>query len=145
MRPDLLDLINQARSQAQLCGDTLLPAAGPVEWDDALALAAVDHSQDGAHNAFRGHTGSDGSTLRDRVRTHTGRFSVMTENIAYFQRTAEGAVRGWVTSPKHCRNLMDRRMTHLGGAVTRGARFDGWPGHGHYWVVVLAGESLEDA
>ncbi|MCC7118273.1 MAG: hypothetical protein IT310_07080 [Anaerolineales bacterium] len=55
---DLISLINQARTNAQLPALTV---------DARLTSAAQAHSADMACNNFHAHTGSDGSTIGDRL------------------------------------------------------------------------------
>ncbi len=58
----------------------------PLEWNDSLAAAAIDHAYDLGPKGGTGHVGSDKSTMSDRVARH-GKWRVtLAENI-YFGHT----------------------------------------------------------
>ena len=93
----------------------------PLLWHDSLAAAARGHSENLMRNNMTGHTGSDGSTVRERIErlgiTNT-RFRA--ENCAYGQRTPEAVVATWMNSPGHRANILSESPTHLGvGFVQR--------------------------
>ena len=137
--PELLVLINEARSQGRMCGNDYLEAAAPVAWDDDLEAAALAHSNDMAENVFRGHTGSDGSSAHERIQRQTDSFSWTGEVLSYFYPTLESAVEGWLRSPGHCRIIMGDRYTHMGGAIDHGPRFDNPSREGPYRTAVFGG------
>jgi uncharacterized protein YkwD len=109
----VLELTNQARSQARRCGSVAFPAAPPLVLAPILEGAALEHSRDMAAYDYLDHTGHDGSTPAARV-TRTGyKWRLVGENLASGIMTPEEAVRGWVGSPHHCENLMDSRFTQM--------------------------------
>ena len=87
-----------------------------------------------SHDQFE-HTGHDGSTPAQRVRrTGYAPRGVVGENIAVGAGTADEVMRGWLASPGHCANLMDRRFTEMGIGYVMDAASES----GIYWTQVLA-------
>ena len=129
----MLSLINGARSIARSCGTTQHPAAPPVTWNPLLTEAATAHSQDMVANDFFSHTGSDSSSVGDRV-TVTGYFwKTVGENLYAGLNDAERAVQAWIDSPGHCRNLMDPDFEEVGMDVVVGINTT----YGAYWTQVF--------
>jgi uncharacterized protein YkwD len=111
----ILDLMNDARASGRRCGGKYFAASGPLQLDDALTRAALDHSRDmAAHDEFD-HRGHDGSTPATRV-AHSGfgAHRIVGENIAAGAMTAYQVTQGWLASPAHCENIMDSRFTYVG-------------------------------
>ena len=131
VQPELLELVNQARGEARDCGDESFEAAAPLEWNEDLAKAALDHSNDMATHRLRGHEGSDGSRLRDRVSRHNPAMGALGEAIQLGGSTAERAVNMLLRSPPHCAILMGARFTGLGGSLSYNDT--NYP----YWVLVV--------
>lgn len=132
---EALRLINQHRAAGASCGSagSFAPAA-PVAWDARLAQAAYAHSRDMAEGDFFSHTGSDGSSLGQRVTAAGYRWSGVAENIAAGYPTVAAVVAGWMTSPGHCANLMrpDHRHVGLACAARDGSTYR------TYWTLDLA-------
>lgn len=77
------------------------------------------------------HTGPDGSTFDQRIRSAGGTgFSTMGENIAFGQRTPAEVTRAWMTSPGHRRNILNRGFRYVGF---------GKAGSEPYWVTNFGG------
>ena len=113
----LIELVNLNRSRGARCGSEYFPPAGPVSWNDELAAAAQIHSNDMSANSFFSHTGSDNSSLADRVNRIGYKYSTIGENIAMGEtQTEELVVEGWMNSPGHCRNIMHGNFTEMGVA-----------------------------
>lgn len=125
-------LLTRARAAQRQCGFQVFAAAGPVEWNDALARAARAHSSDMAETGQLSHTGSRGQDLEERVRSAGYEPRAWGENVAYGQPDPESVLVAWLDSPGHCRNIMDPDYREVGAARAR-AR-DGRP----YWTLVLA-------
>ncbi|MCL1997337.1 MAG: CAP domain-containing protein [Turicibacter sp.] len=85
-------------------------------WNDDLARAARIHSEDMDRNNFTGHTGSDGSSLADRVaRVGLGAaWNGLGENVARGQATPEAAMDSWLNSPGHRENILNPSYTQFG-------------------------------
>lgn len=136
----LLPLFNEVRSTARMCGGERFPAAPPVAWSDTLAQTAAAHNDDMSTNAFRGHTGSDGSTLYERVLIRTDRFTFVGEVLAYFQDSPAETIHAWLSSPGHCRIVMDAAYTHVGAAYTTAARYNAPRQTGTYRTAVFGAD-----
>ncbi|WP_312547967.1 CAP domain-containing protein [Massilia sp.] len=131
----ILALVNEARATARHCGSRYFHPARPVDWNDALAQAAREHSSDmAAHRRFS-HRGSDDSEVAQRATRAGYRWRHIGENIAAGQTSAQEAVAGWLESPGHCANLMNPAFSEMGAgyAISR-ARMPGFA----YWTQVFA-------
>lgn len=129
----MLALVNLARAEPRHCGNRPLPAAPPVKWNLVLEKAAARHAADMADNNYFSHTGRDGSTPAQRVTRAGYRYQMTGENIAAGALTPEETVAGWIKSPGHCANLMDRGYTEMGVAFSVNATSR----MGVYWVQHL--------
>ncbi|MCL1914045.1 MAG: CAP domain-containing protein [Eubacteriaceae bacterium] len=83
-------------------------------WDDRLASAAQKHSADMARNNNMSHTGSDGSSMDQRISREGFSWSYCGENVAWNQRTPQEVVQAWMNSPGHRANILSSNFTHLG-------------------------------
>jgi uncharacterized protein YkwD len=109
-----LALVNATRAKAHKCGNVAYPAAPPLALSPLLERAALAHAQDMAeHDSFE-HIGSDGSRPATRVARTGYQWRNVAENIAAGAPDVESVVQGWIESPGHCANLMDRRFTEMG-------------------------------
>lgn len=83
-----------------------------------LVNAALGHSTDMACNNFTSHTGSDGSTFRDRISAQGYNFSYASENIYYGFGEGFGdpqtAVDWWMNSQEHRENILNPYVTEIG-------------------------------
>jgi uncharacterized protein YkwD len=130
----VLELVNQARAQARMCGETAYPAAGRVTLNDQLGAAALAHAADMAQHNYFSHDGRDGSNAGTRATRNAYKWRALGENLASGQTTPEAAVTGWLKSPAHCATLMSPQFTEMGlaYAVNQASRA------GVYWVQVFA-------
>jgi len=132
VQQQVLELVNQARAQGQLCGAERFGPALPVLLSAQLHRAARIHARDMAKRNYFEHEGSDGSAPRDRVQRAGYRFRLTGENIAFGPESAAEVVSGWLASAGHCANLMNPHFRHMGVAVAQGSK------RGHfYWVQEL--------
>ena len=87
---------------------------------------------------FFSHTGADGSTMGRRL-TQTGYiWGLVAENIAAGQKGALEAIRTWMDSPGHRRNILMKGVIHIGLAHVRRDPDPGDISFKDYWVMVLA-------
>lgn len=131
---ELLALVNAQRAAGAVCGGQLQPPAPPLQWHAAPEAAATDHLLDVALQPALTHGGSDGSTVGGRLRRHGYAWGGVGENVAAGHTSAALTLQQWLSSPTHCRTLMQANYRH-GAVVGRrvpGSRF------GAYWVMVLA-------
>ena len=82
----------------------------PLQWDEDLARAAQEHSDDMARNNYMSHTGLDGSSPSDRIKRETSRFNSWAENVASGRRTPESVVEAWMNSSGHKANILGNRQ-----------------------------------
>ena len=109
----VLALVNQARAKPRKCGSIAQPAVPALKASALLDAAALAHARDmTSHNRFE-HTGSDGSTVADRVTRAGYVWQHVGENIAAGSRDAESVVQGWLDSPGHCRNIMGAQFREI--------------------------------
>ncbi len=127
---EMLDSINQYRSQARQCGDDFMPAVEPLTWQCQLTTSSQAHADDMAINNFFSHTGSDGLSMRNRIDATGYQWSRIGENIAAGYANVSSAMQGWINSPGHCSNIMNADFTEVGVALTRTTTAD----YPTYWV-----------
>lgn len=99
--------------------------------DQRLAAAAQGHSADMVHRGFFAHESPDGRQVWDRAVAAGYAYRKVAENIAAGQRTAEEVVRGWMESPGHRANILDRDLTQIGVGRAEGGSY------GVYWTQVF--------
>lgn len=95
--------------------------------DDKLTSAAETHARDMIRRSFFSHTGSDGSTIGNRARTHGYGPCVIAENIAKGHPRLDQVLAAWMGSRGHRRNILHADVTEF--ALVRGS--------GNVWVMVL--------
>jgi hypothetical protein len=113
---EILRLTNAARAHARTCGDRRLRAAPPLQWNEQLGAAALAHSRDMATHNYFSHTGTDSRTVGDRAIREKYSWNRIGENIATGQSSPAEVVAGWLTSPRHCANVMEREFAEMGAA-----------------------------
>lgn len=119
---ELLDLINAHREDNGL---------GALIWDDRLGEAAQKHSDDMAANRFSSHTGSNGSSVRDRLNAagypESGFWGENVFQSAPNDPSAQAAFTWWKNSPGHNANMLSPNYTRIGvGQATDGAGITRW-------------------
>ncbi|AVB26688.1 CAP domain-containing protein [Pseudomonas syringae pv. syringae] len=129
----ILDMINNARTQARQCGTQSFAAAAPLAWNPVLGTAAQRHSQAMANQNFFDHKDRDGRTPGDRAELAGYVGQQVGENIAAGQDSARKVVDGWLLSPGHCANLMNPDFRELGAAYAMDPKSDA----GIYWTAMF--------
>lgn len=92
-----------------------------------LTAAARLHANDMATNGFFGHTGSDNSSLGQRVRAQGFGYCYVAENIAQGQPSVSAVMTSWMNSAGHRANNLSPKPTQYGAARASG----------DYWVLVF--------
>jgi uncharacterized protein YkwD len=131
----LLDDINRHRAEGSTCGTQRMAPAPPVRWSEVLHRAASVQVRDMAQQRGGiGHTGSDGSSVSQRVEAAGYLWRTVGENVAAGRATASATLAQWMASPGHCSNIMNPAFTEVAvaGLHLPGTTYD------HYWVMVLA-------
>ena len=129
----VLELVNRARVQARVCGNTRFAATGPLRLNATLNRAALAQAADMARHSYLAHEGRDGSTPGDRVTRAGYRWRSVGENLASGQTTPEAVLDGWIRSPHHCANVMAPRFTEMGVAYSVNRASEA----GIYWVQLF--------
>ncbi len=100
-------MANQARAQA---------GVGRLEWDQALAAAALQHCLRMAAEGPISHQYSGEPDLSARAAQAGAHFSVIEENVA-IGPSADAIHEEWMESPGHRANLLSPDVDHVGIAV----------------------------
>jgi len=111
---ELLNLVNQARSAGRTCGSTYYPPVDSLKWSSTVESASRIHSDDMYRNNFFSHTGSDGSSVGDRLERVSYNWSSYGENIAKGYTSEQSVIDAWLESPGHCANIMRSYFTEMG-------------------------------
>ncbi|EWT07409.1 hypothetical protein N864_07145 [Intrasporangium chromatireducens Q5-1] len=120
----VVQLVNAARAKA---------GCRPVSVNSALTGAAQAHSADMARNNYFSHTSLDGRTAMQRMRAAGFTGSLMGENIAAGQTTADSVMSAWMKSSGHRANILNCGYRFIGvGHATGGS-------YGHYWTQDFGG------
>jgi len=138
--------VNLELMKAEMAG---LPSAPPLAPNRLLREAAVKHSRDMATTGVQTHTGSDGSTIGQRVKREGYNFNLVTENIYTTSAGGEQAHAGFVidwgndggtggmqNGRGHRLNVHDPRVRELGIGVVNTNR----PGVGPEVVTQVFGK-----
>jgi uncharacterized protein YkwD len=109
----LLELTNQQRANNGVAA---------LRLSAQLGRAAQSHAEDMANRNFFSHTGSNGSSMSDRVNQAGYSWQAVGENIYMgTSATPRQAVTGWMNSPGHRRNILNSNYTEIGfGVASRG-------------------------
>jgi len=118
----VVELVNQERAGAEL---------EPLEIDVRLMESAFLHSDDMAQTPFFGHTGSNGSTMAQRiVAAGYTPWNQLAENVAAGYTTPESVVAAWMDSPGHRANILHPDLEDIGVGYVY---LPGTP-YWHYWT-----------
>ncbi|HVK97255.1 MAG TPA: CAP domain-containing protein, partial [Flavisolibacter sp.] len=110
----ILQLVNQQRKAGCKCGDTYYSPAPAVKWSTELEIAALKHSIDMDDRNYFSHTSSSGTNPGARITGEGYKWRTFGENIAMGYPTEKDVVQGWVKSPGHCKNIMNKNFTEMG-------------------------------
>ena len=132
----VVELTNAERAKADL---------QPLKLNDRLTGAALDHSNDMAHDDFFSHTGVDGSTVSDRVKNSSYEYSTAGENIAAGQTSAAEVVEDWMNSPGHRANILNPNYTEIGVGYEYLENDTGKFNYERYWTQVFGTSSNDSA
>lgn len=103
----------------------------PLKLSAKLTQAAEVHAADMAKHHQLSHTGSDDSTVVERVKKQGYVYIHVGENVADGQDTVEKVMKAWMESPGHRSNILGD-FTEMGGAAVSD------DGGRRYWCVVFA-------
>lgn len=132
-KKEFLSRINLARQKGCNCGNTFMPPAPPITWNDQLENAAREHALDMSERSYFSHTSKNGKSASDRIISAGYNYKgyksyAVGENIAQGQMSIAEVMAGWLKSEGHCRNLMNPSFKEVGIAEID-----------HYWVQDFGG------
>ncbi|WP_036072185.1 CAP domain-containing protein [Listeria aquatica] len=93
--------------------------AEPVADEQDVAKVAYGHSVDMAENKYFSHDSPTYGSLGDRLKEGNVVYTKAGENIAYNYIDAAAAVEGWLNSPGHRKNLLEKTYTYMGSGTFR--------------------------
>lgn len=105
----LFALANQARVQA---------GVPPLEWDPALAIAALRHCQRMAAEGPIAHRYGGEMSVSERASAAGAHFSLIEENVALGDYPAQ-IQDGWLHSPEHRANMLNPEVNRVGIGVVK--------------------------
>ena len=123
----MVNLVNKVRKTGCQCGDTWYGPAPEITWNSQLETAARLHSTDMDQKKYFNHTAPDGSDGGIRISRTGYNWWTYGENIAMGYGSEQSVVNGWLQSPGHCKNIMNKSYKEMG--VGRS---------GSYWTQVFA-------
>ena len=124
---ELLQLINNQRSNAQDCKGSLMPEVPQLSSNQILNNIASLHSQFMNEEDKLTSVGSNGSDLSERLSSGGYIAAHALENLIIGAATEEEAIDLWLSSEEQCKNIMDSEVTEIGVGTA-----------GPYWTLILA-------
>ncbi len=112
----VLKLVNDVRKKGCQCGDTYFYPVPELTWNTQLEEAAYKHSNDMYRKNFFSHVAPDGSKAGLRIERTGYKWKAYGENIASGYASEKEVVRGWIKSPGHCKNIMNKGFKEMGVA-----------------------------
>ena len=100
----------------------------PLKLSEKLTRAALLHAKDMAEHHKLDHTGTDKSTVAERVKRQDYPYILVGENIAFGQKDVDEVMTTWMESPGHRENIL-ANFTEMGGARSQGREGV------YYWCV----------
>lgn len=119
-RERLVAQINALRAAGGACASEgqFAPGGQPVSWNPQLENVAAAQTEWMAESGRLSHSGRSGEGLVERVQRVAYVYQRIAENVAWGQMSLEQVVQAWRESPKHCRNLLDPRLTEVALSCT---------------------------
>ena len=100
----------------------------PLEEDWELSRVARYKSQDMKDKNYFSHTSPTYGSPFEMMKSFGISYKSAGENIAKGYRTPEDVVRGWMNSPGHRANILNKSFTHIGV---------GYVASGNYWTQMF--------
>ena len=131
----ILDPLNEARTKGHMCGDQFYEAVRPVVWNKTLGEAALAHSLDMAEHGILSHKSSEGLDTGERLTKAGYSWITFGENVGQGYRTPQDAIRAWLRSKRHCKNIMNPAFEEAGVAYAKSKTLR------YYWTIILGAPS----
>ena len=110
----MLAEVNAARAVGRTCGGEAKPAVPPLSWNALLAQAAVNHAQDMVSRNYFSHRSPEGLMADARAKSLGYQYSTLNENIGSGTSSIKEVMAAWLSSPGHCRTIMDPAFKEMG-------------------------------
>jgi len=94
---------------------------GPLRLNDTLSLAASDRVGDMMRKRYFDHVSPDGVNPFTWVARRGYRYRMIGENLAVGYASADRVVTGWMNSPGHRANILQKRFDEIGIAFDESA------------------------
>ncbi|KAG7399667.1 hypothetical protein PHYBOEH_008310 [Phytophthora boehmeriae] len=130
MQTQMLAAVNKQRAAAGLSALCM---------NSKLQSSAQRHSNDMASNDFMSHTGSDGSSMAQRITAAGYSWQSLAENVAAGQTTVDSVMTAWMNSSGHKANILSSKATMFGCAYAYNADST----YKHYWTQDFGAGSTE--
>jgi uncharacterized protein YkwD len=125
---EMLARVNEVRRRAGLW---------PLRPNPLLERISQEHAEDMLRRSYSGHQTPEGLGPWDRARAG-GYRSGIGENIVEQRFSAEEALKSWLGSPGHRKNILDPNCREMGLGLAVGAGYDAAPGgYRVIWVQSL--------
>ncbi|ARI75830.1 CAP domain-containing protein [Halobacillus mangrovi] len=121
-REEVIKLTNQARKKNGLT---------PLKTSADVGEVAQTKAEDMSDNNYFSHTSPTYGTPFDMLKEFGVDYRTAAENIAAGQQTPDEVVKGWLNSPGHRKNIMNKNLTHIGV---------GFAQDGQYWTQMFIGK-----
>jgi uncharacterized protein YkwD len=131
---EFLSLVNAARAQGAVCGDTTRKPSKPLVWNDNLSVAAKIHSDEMAIDNFFSHDSAKTGSLRERIHSTGYQYEEAGENLAGGQTVITKVVNDWLKSPSHCANMLNPDFKEMGAACKKNSNSY----YKTYWTIEMA-------
>ncbi|KAJ0401664.1 hypothetical protein P43SY_001296 [Pythium insidiosum] len=113
----MLEAVNAERAKQGL---------SPLCYNKKVNAAAQAHSDDQARSKKMSHTGSNGSTLGQRVTAQGFKWNNVGENVAAGQRDVAAVMQAWMNSSGHRANILGKDFKFFGMGYATGGSTPYW-------------------
>lgn len=131
MDKEVVVLINRARARGMNCDGKYFRSARPVQWNDTIGEATMNHCMDMVKRGLLCHSDYAGGKPGDVLSRLGYRWRAFGENVGEGYRTSGEMVKGWLESAQHCGNIMNPVFTEAGSSYA-------WRAGRIYWTLILA-------
>jgi hypothetical protein len=108
---------NQLPCWSAISASVTSPVRQWLPVNSLLMKAAQDHTQDQANTKTMSHTGSNGSSMANRIGAVGYNWSKLSENVAFGYGTPLQTALAWMCSDGHRANIMDCSINEFGAGI----------------------------